>query len=166
MTCRTRSLVWFLIKQTRKATPKLFTLHPQKLPQKLSDLLQNMCSKNFRNIHKKTRALESLFNKATGLQGCNFIKKRFQRRCFPVNIVKFKWAAFVYNTSGGYFLSWKVNFHYTLTNLENNTAHEWTPFPAKITEEKRLCTLHLWGKCFELNLLKYSISWNSFPVMP
>ena len=30
--------------------------------------------------------LESLFNKVAGLQVCNFIKKRLQHKCFPVNI--------------------------------------------------------------------------------
>ena len=28
--------------------------------------------------------LESLFNKVAGFQGSNFIKKRFEHRCFPV----------------------------------------------------------------------------------
>ena len=40
--------------------------------------------KPFHNIHRKTPALGSLFNK-----GCNFIKKRLQRRCFPVNTASF-----------------------------------------------------------------------------
>ena len=31
--------------------------------------------------------LESLFNRVAG-QACNFIKKRLQHRCFPVNIAK------------------------------------------------------------------------------
>ena len=30
-----------------------------------------------------------LFNKVEGLQVCNCIKKRFQHRCFPLNIAKF-----------------------------------------------------------------------------
>ena len=34
--------------------------------------------------------LESLFNKVTGLQACNFTKKRLQHRRFPVNIANFK----------------------------------------------------------------------------
>ena len=29
------------------------------------------------------------FHKVTGLVACNFIKKRLQDRCFPVNIAKF-----------------------------------------------------------------------------
>ena len=38
--------------------------------------------------------LESLFNKVTGRQHCNFIKKRLQPRWFLVNIAKFLRTAF------------------------------------------------------------------------
>ena len=38
---------------------------------------------------KETPVLESLFKKIAGLKACNFIKKRRQHRCFPVNIAKF-----------------------------------------------------------------------------
>ena len=38
--------------------------------------------------------LESLFNKSRGLKPCNFIKKRLQHRCFPVNLTKFLRSAF------------------------------------------------------------------------
>ena len=38
--------------------------------------------------------LESLFNKSAGLQVCNFMKKRLQHRCFPVNIAKYLRTAF------------------------------------------------------------------------
>ena len=37
----------------------------------------------------KATVLESLLNKATGLQVCNFIKSRLQHGCFPVIIAKF-----------------------------------------------------------------------------
>ena len=33
--------------------------------------------------------LQSLFNNVAGLRVCNFIKKRLQHRCFPVNFAKF-----------------------------------------------------------------------------
>ena len=33
--------------------------------------------------------LESSFNKLTGFKTCNFLIKRLQHRCFPVNIAKF-----------------------------------------------------------------------------
>ena len=38
--------------------------------------------------------LESLSNKVTGLKAGNFIKKRLQYMCFPVNIAKFVRTAF------------------------------------------------------------------------
>ena len=37
--------------------------------------------------------MESLFDKAAGLQVCNFIKKKLQLRCFPFNIAKFLTAS-------------------------------------------------------------------------
>ena len=37
----------------------------------------------------ETSVLESIFKKVPDLQTCNFIKKRPQHRCFPVNIAKF-----------------------------------------------------------------------------
>ena len=43
--------------------------------QQFADVFQNRCSKKLRNIHRKTPALESLFNKVPFLQACNFIKK-------------------------------------------------------------------------------------------
>ena len=61
------------------------------------DVLQNTCSRKFRNIYRKTPVLESLFNKVAGN------KKGLRHRCFLVNIAKFSRTAFLYNTSGGYF---------------------------------------------------------------
>ena len=62
--------------------------------QPFADVLQNRCSKKFRNIHRETTVLESLFSKATFIKACKFVKKRIQHRCFPVNIVKFLRTAF------------------------------------------------------------------------
>ena len=36
--------------------------------------------------NRKTSVLESLFNKVAGLKLCNFMIKRLDQRCFPVNI--------------------------------------------------------------------------------
>ena len=47
------------------------------------------CPEKFCNIHMETPVLESLFNKAAALQVCSFIKKKLQRRCFPVIIGTF-----------------------------------------------------------------------------
>ena len=40
-------------------------------------------------MHRKTPVLESLFNEVAGPQTCNFIRKRLQDNCFPMNIAKF-----------------------------------------------------------------------------
>ena len=40
-------------------------------------------------IHKKAPVLESLFVKVASLKAINFIKQRFQHRCFPANITKY-----------------------------------------------------------------------------
>ena len=37
----------------------------------------------------KTPVLEALFNKVTKPKPCNFIKKRLQHWCFPVEFAKF-----------------------------------------------------------------------------
>ena len=58
---------------------------------------------NFRKIRKKTLVSESLFWKSCKSEAYNFIKKRLQHRCFPMNIAKFSWRPFLQNTSGGCF---------------------------------------------------------------
>ena len=45
----------------------------------------------------KTPVLESLLNKAAGVQACNFIKKRLQHGCFPVKFAKFLRAPILKN---------------------------------------------------------------------
>ena len=52
--------------------------------------------------------LESLFNKIAGLKVCNFIKKRLQHRCFPVNFRKFSKTPILQNTSDDGFLKGSV----------------------------------------------------------
>ena len=54
--------------------------------------------------------LKSLFNKVKGLQAFNFIKKRLQHKCLPVNIAKFLRAGFyLLSSSGGCFCLLHVN---------------------------------------------------------
>ena len=50
--------------------------------------------------------LESLYNKATGLEICNFIKKRLQCRCFPENIAKFLRTPILKNFCERLLLDW------------------------------------------------------------
>ena len=40
-------------------------------------------------MYRKTSVSESFFGKVTGLQACNFIKKRLQHKVFPVDFAKF-----------------------------------------------------------------------------
>ena len=67
-----------------------------KQKQPFANVLQNRCSEEFHNIHRKTPMLESLFNNVADLKACGFIKKRLQHRCFLVNIPRFLRTAFFY----------------------------------------------------------------------
>ena len=48
-----------------------------------------MYSLKLNKFHRKTHVLQSFFNKVAGLRAFNFIKKKYQRSCFPVKFVKF-----------------------------------------------------------------------------
>ena len=56
--------------------------------QPFADLLQNECSLKFTNIYRKNTCVR-VTCVGVNIQACNFIKKRLQYRCFPVNIAKF-----------------------------------------------------------------------------
>ena len=73
----------------------------------------------FRKFHRKTPVSESLFNKLAGLKSCNFVKKRFQHKCyFPVKFAKFLKTPFLRKTSGGCFrkLLLRRNFSWDHSN--------------------------------------------------
>ena len=53
------------------------------------NVLQKKLLLKYRNIHRKTLVLESLFNEIAVLKACNFIIKRLQYRCFSVKNAKF-----------------------------------------------------------------------------
>ena len=72
----------------------LVTLWLELQKQPFADVLQNRRSLKFRNIHRETPALDSLFNIFTGPKPWNFIKKGLQHRCFPRNIAKLLRATF------------------------------------------------------------------------
>ena len=56
------------------------------------------CSLKFCILQRKAPVLESLFNKIAGLKICNFIKKRLQRKYFPVKFTNFLTTLFLYRT--------------------------------------------------------------------
>ena len=65
--------------------------------------------------------LESFLNNVADLQACNFINKRLQHRCFPINNVKFLKATFYIRTPleiVSVFWTIKIlNFNRSLENL-------------------------------------------------
>ena len=56
-------------------------------PQRCS--IKKAALKNLTIFKGKYLCWSLLFNKVAGHQTCNFIKKKLQQRCFPVNITKF-----------------------------------------------------------------------------
>ena len=65
--------------------------------------------------------LESLFNIVSGLQACNFIKKRLQHRCFLVNIANFlRTVFFVENLRWLLLVLCIFNLHVFLNPLSAN----------------------------------------------
>ena len=58
----------------------------------------------------------SLFDKVTGLQTCNFIKKRLQYRCIPVNFAKFLGKPILKN------IYKQLLLHFKYYTPANNTA--------------------------------------------
>ena len=66
--------------------------------------------KNFAKFIAKTPMLDSLFNKVSGLQAYNFIKKRPRHKCFPVIIANFLGTAFSMEHLWWLLLSFTINF--------------------------------------------------------
>ena len=89
--------------------------------------------------NRKTPALESLFNEFADLKVCNFIKKGFQNRCFPMNIAKFLRTAFLIGHLRWVLLSVLGIFRPSLLNQKHNVG--W--FLLKMfVDIPRVCSLH------------------------
>ena len=58
--------------------------------------------------------MEPLFNKVAGLHTSNFIKKRLQNRCFPMNIAKFSRTPILKNICEGLLLTVSLRISLTL----------------------------------------------------
>ena len=91
------------------------------------------CSQKFRQIHRKTPGLESLFDTFAGLQVDNFIIKRLQYRCFPFNVTKFLRVASAMKNSklnfdAGCIALLKVTMQRHLTVKSKHTAKNITRF--------------------------------------
>ena len=64
----------------------MFTMNNKKQPPEV--FYKKAVLKTFLNANRKISVFESLPNQVAALQISNFFKKRFQRRCFLVNIAK------------------------------------------------------------------------------
>ena len=53
------------------------------------DVLQNRCSKKFRNFTEKHLYRSLFIDKVAGMMSATLLKKRLQHRCFLVNFAKF-----------------------------------------------------------------------------
>ena len=90
----------------------------------ISDVLQSSVLKRFAIFSGKHLRWSLFFNEDAGLQTCNFIKKRLQCRCFPVNIAKFlRTAVFIEHLRRLLFsLRMKNNFilKFQISELQND----------------------------------------------
>ena len=65
--------------------------------------------RNFAKLTEKHLCQSLYFNKVAGPRPATFLRQRFWRRCFPVNLAIFLRTPFLKNTSGGCFsLSFKT----------------------------------------------------------
>ena len=67
----------------------------------------------------ETLVLGPLFNKAAGLQVCNFIKKRLQHRCFPVIIANFLRIPILRTSANGCFCLFRSLLKYKKCVIKN-----------------------------------------------
>ena len=106
----------YFVSSVRTSAQIFLELKPIQIPLKL-EFLRNF-STIFRSDHRRCSIHKALvknaviftekqlwwslfFNKVADLQACNFIKKRLQRKCFPVKFAKFLRTPFLQNTCGG-----------------------------------------------------------------
>ena len=76
---------------------------------------------------------QSLFDKAAGLQTCNFIKKRLQYRCFLVNFVKFLGTPTLKT------IYKQLLLHLKYYTPANNTAKIVAEYSKTVTARVKLC---------------------------
>ena len=64
--------------------------------------------RNFAKFTGKDLCQSLFFNKATDLRSATLLKKKFWRRCFPVNFAKFLRTLFLQNTPGRLLLEFQL----------------------------------------------------------
>ena len=92
-------------------------------------IVQDMCKRRRRSFlapYPWAAPKRSILNR---VKTCNFIKKRLQRRCFPVNIPKFSRAP-ILKKKGEQLLNkiWKLYWKYACELLKKDLATQEAPF--------------------------------------
>ena len=106
---------------------------------------------------------ESLFNRVVVLKTCNFIKKRLQHNCFPVNIAKFLRTAFFYRIPHHYYFLQKQPpevFYRNRRSFKNFTKFAGkhlcqSLFFNKVAGRPTTLLKRIWHRCFRVNFLKF-----------
>ena len=96
-------------------------------------------AKKFPSIHRISLVSESLYKKGACHQACNFIKKRLQQRCFPVNIANFLRTPIWKKTS-----EWLLLQPISLIQVKKSNSRTIHFLPLRATSRKALFVL----KCF------------------
>ena len=88
------------------------------------------------NIHRKKIVLESLFNRLASFKTCDFLKKRFQHRCFFVKFAKFLRTPFWRTSTNGSFWIYQGLYALPLNDFKETYQMEKPIFkvPKSITE--------------------------------
>ena len=93
--------------------------------------------KNFA-IFTGTKLCWSLYLITLIAEACNFIKKRRQHRCFPVNIAKFSGTTFFIKLLRWLLLYW-LNIHTEVNNLHSWNEQSCAPLPCQSKQKRRDC---------------------------
>ena len=109
------------------------------LEEAIAGVLWKNSAKNFPNIHRISLVSESLYKKVACHQACNFIKKRLQQRCFPVNIANFLRTRIWKKTS-----EWLLLQPISLIQVKKSNSRTIHFLPLRATSRKALFVL----KCF------------------
>ena len=82
------------------------------------------------HIHLGAPVFEFLFNNIASLKTCTFIKKRLERRCFPVTIEKLLIASFLKTSANGCFFIQNANrpIIICLNQLDKNSVQDHVVF--------------------------------------
>ena len=102
--------------------------------QKIKPSIKNFCRRSSK-FHKKTSALESLFNKVGGLKPCNFIKRRLQYCFFPVKFAKLLRTAFFTE-----YLRWLLPFFIKYERIRRKLRISSHLLKISLTASLLLCT--------------------------